>query len=152
MASNGISNDKKLSSDLPKSSMRSLLPLIPFALRHKARIAAGILALAVASTATLMIPVAVKRVVDFGFTAENADLISAYFGLLLAVVGLLAVASSLRYYFVMTIGERVVARIRAAVFDHVMHLDGAFFDSARSGEIVSRLTADPPRLTPVAEP
>jgi ATP-binding cassette, subfamily B, bacterial len=129
-----------------RTSLKSLLPLIPYALRHKGRIAAGITALALASAATLMIPVAVRRVVDFGFTAENADLISAYFGLLLAVVCVLAVASSLRYYFVMTFGERVVADLRAAVFAHLTHLDAAFYDRSRSGELVSRLSADTTQL------
>ncbi len=129
-----------------RTSLKSLLPLIPYALRHKGRIAAGVAALALASAATLMIPIAVRRVVDFGFTAENANLISAYFGLLLAVVGVLAVASSLRYYFVMTFGERVVADLRAAVFDHLTRLDAAFYDRSRSGELVSRLSADTTQL------
>jgi ATP-binding cassette, subfamily B, bacterial len=130
----------------PKTSLRSLLPLIPFAMRHKARIAAAVIALTVASAATLLIPVAVRRVVDLGFTAENASFISQYFGVLLGVVGILAVASSLRYYFVMTFGERVVADLRAAVFDHLTRLDAAFFDRSRSGELVSRLSADTTQL------
>ena len=130
----------------PQSSLRSLLPLIPFALQHKGRIAAAIFALALASAATLLIPVAVRRVVDFGFTAENADLISAYFGILLGVVAVLAVASSLRYYLVMTFGERVVADLRSAVFAHLTQLDAAFFDRSRSGELVSRLSADTTQL------
>ncbi|MGL4634341.1 MAG: ABC transporter transmembrane domain-containing protein [Beijerinckiaceae bacterium] len=129
-----------------KTSLRSLLPLLPYALQHKKRIAAAVVALALASAATLLIPVAVRRVVDFGFTAENADLISAYFGILLGVVGVLAVASSLRYYFVMTFGERVVADLRAAVFGHLTKLDAAFYDRSRSGELVSRLSADTTQL------
>jgi ATP-binding cassette, subfamily B, bacterial len=130
----------------PETSLKSLKPLIPFALRHKGRILAGVLALAAASAATLLIPVAVRRVVDFGFTAENADLISAYFGILLGVVGVLAVASSARYYLVMTFGERVVADVRRAVFDHLTKLDAAFYDRSRSGELVSRLSADTTQL------
>jgi ATP-binding cassette, subfamily B, bacterial len=129
-----------------KTSLRSLLPLIPYALQHKGRIAAAVVALGIASAATLVIPVAVRRVVDFGFTAENAELISAYFGILLGVVCLLAVASSLRYYFVMTFGERVVADLRAAVFAHLTTLDAAFYDRSRSGELVSRLSADTTQL------
>jgi ATP-binding cassette subfamily B protein len=69
-------------------------------------------------------------------------MIDAYFGVLLLVVGVLAVSSALRYYFVITLGERVVADIRAAVFGHLTRLDPSFFDASRSGEIVSRLTAD----------
>jgi ATP-binding cassette, subfamily B, bacterial len=129
-----------------KTSLKSLLPLIPYALQHKARIVAAIVALTVASAATLLIPVAVRRVVDLGFTAENASFISQYFGVLLGVVGILAVASSLRYYFVMTFGERVVADLRSAVFAHLTRLDAAFFDRSRSGELVSRLSADTTQL------
>jgi ATP-binding cassette subfamily B protein len=129
-----------------KTSLRSLLPLIPFALRHRGRIAAAVVALAVASAATLLIPVAVRRVVDLGFTAENADFISRYFSVLLAVVAVLAVASAARYYLVMTFGERVVADLRAAVFDHLTRLDAAFYDRSRSGELVSRLSADTTQL------
>jgi ATP-binding cassette, subfamily B, bacterial len=146
MAVDAALNDIKKQKASPKSSMRNLLPLVPFALRHKGRIAAGIVALAAASAATLMIPLAVKSVVDFGFRAENGDLISAYFGLLLAVVALLAVASSLRYYFVMTFGERVISDLRSAVFGHLTTLDAAFYDRSRSGELVSRLSADTTQL------
>jgi ATP-binding cassette subfamily B protein len=130
----------------PQTSLRALKPLLPFTLRHKGRIAAGMTALVAASAATLMIPIAVRRVVDFGFTAENAELISAYFGVLLGVVALLAVASSFRYYFVMTFGERVVSDVRQAVFDHLTKLDAGFYDRSRSGELVSRLSADTTQL------
>lgn len=139
MASNGKTS-------ATQTSLRNLLPLIPYAMAHKGRIAAAILALAAASAATLIIPVAVRRVVDLGFTAENAAFISRYFGVLLGVVAILAIASSLRYYFVMTFGERVVADLRAAVFDHLTRLDAAFFDRSRSGELVSRLSADTTQL------
>lgn len=139
MASNGATSTTQ-------TSLKSLLPLFPYALAHKGRITSAVLALATASAATLVIPVAVRRVVDLGFTAENAEFISRYFGVLLGVVGILAVASSLRYYLVMTFGERVVADLRAAVFNHLTNLDAAFFDRSRSGELVSRLSADTTQL------
>jgi ATP-binding cassette subfamily B protein len=96
----------------------------------------------VASGATLVVPIAVRRVVDFGFTDQGRGYIDAYFALLLVVVSVLALASALRYYLVITLGERVVADVRSAVFRHLTSLDPAFFDRTRSGEIVSRLTAD----------
>ena len=96
----------------------------------------------VASGATLVVPLAVRRVVDHGFSPEGHDLIDAYFGMLVVVVGVLAAASAWRYYLVVTLGERVVADLRAALFRHLTILDPAFFDQAKSGEIVSRLTAD----------
>ena len=69
-------------------------------------------------------------------------MINNYFSVMIAVVAVLAGASASRYYLVMTIGERIVADLRRDVFAHLISLSPAFFDSARSGELVSRLTAD----------
>jgi ATP-binding cassette subfamily B protein len=80
--------------------------------------------------------------IDFGFTPDGIALINSYFSVMIAVVAVLAGASASRYYLVMTIGERIVADLRRDVFAHLMSLSPAFFDSARSGELVSRLTAD----------
>ncbi|MDB5512675.1 MAG: transporter [Enterovirga sp.] len=129
-------------SDRARASLGSLKPIIPFALRYKARIAAAVLALSVASAATLVLPVAARRVIDNGFSDQNGGLIDAYFGVMIAVVAAIALASAGRFYFVVTLGERIVADLRAAVFRRLTELDPAFFDQAKSGEIVSRLTAD----------
>ncbi len=126
----------------PKAALSALKPLIPFGLAYKGRIAAALVALAMASAATLVVPVAVRRVIDFGFSEQGRAYINAYFVLLIIVVGVLALASALRYYLVITLGERVVADLRSAVFRHLTSLDPAFFDQTRIGEIVSRLTAD----------
>jgi ATP-binding cassette subfamily B protein len=126
----------------PKAALSALKPLIPYGLAYKGRIAAALAALVMASAATLVVPVAVRRVVDFGFSEQGRAYINAYFALLVVVVAVLAVSSALRYYFVITLGERVVADLRSAVFRHLTSLDPAFFDQTRSGEIVSRLTAD----------
>jgi len=131
-----------LTSNRPKAALGALRPLIPYGLRYKGRIAAAIGALLVASAATLVLPIAVRRVVDHGFSEGSGYLINAYFEVLILVVATLALASALRYYFVVTLGERVVADLRAAVFEHLTRLDPAFFDTAKSGEIGSRLTAD----------
>ena len=131
--------------DLPtraRAPLNALKPLLPFALRYKGRIAAALAALTVASAATLAVPLAVRRVIDRGFTDGSGEFVNAYFGVLVLVVLVLAAASALRYYLVVTLGERVVADLRAAVFRHLTSLDPAFFDAARSGDIVSRLTAD----------
>lgn len=129
-------------SNRPKAALSSLRPLIPYGLAYKGRIAAAIAALMLASGATLVVPIAVRRVIDFGFSEQGRVYINAYFAVLLLVVAVLAVASALRYYLVITLGERVVADLRAAVFRHLTSLDPAFFDQTKSGEIVSRLTAD----------
>ncbi|WP_201862530.1 ABC transporter transmembrane domain-containing protein [Microvirga soli] len=125
-----------------KAALSALRPLIPYGLAYKGRIAAALAALVMASGATLIVPIAVRRVIDLGFSDQGRDYINAYFVLLIGVVGVLALASALRYYCVITLGERVVADLRAAVFRHLTSLDPAFFDQTKSGEIVSRLTAD----------
>jgi ATP-binding cassette subfamily B protein len=119
-----------------------LKPLLPFVLSYKGRIAAAFVALVVASSATLVIPVAVRRVIDFGFSDERTGMIDTYFGVMILIVAVLALASASRYYLVMTLGERVVSDIRTRVFSHLTQLDPGFYDSVKSGEIVSRLGSD----------
>ena len=127
----------------PLGALRSVLP---YALAHKGRMAAALAALLVASAATLVVPVAVRRMIDFGFSDANAAVIRVYFVGMLAVVAMLAIASGLRYYFVMTLGERVVADLRSDLFTHLTRLDPGFFDSEKTGEIASRLSADTTQL------
>ncbi len=119
-----------------------LKALAPFALRYKWRMGLAFLALVVASAATLVVPVALRRIIDFGFSSEAAQLVDLYFTTMLAVAGILALASASRYYLVMTLGERVVADLRSAVLQHLTILSPGFYDDARSGELVSRLAAD----------
>ncbi len=118
------------------------MTLVPFALRYRGRIAAALVALLAAAGATLAIPLAVRRMIDFGFAPEQAGYIDQYFAVLVIVAAVLACASALRYYLVTTLGERVVADLRDAVFAHILTLSSAFFDTARTGELVSRLAAD----------
>src|SRR5229473_3113947 len=125
-----------------RGRLNPLLGLVPFVARYKGRAAAALLALLIASAATLAVPIAVRRMIDLGFSVERIELVDQYFAVMIAVVGLLAAASALRYYFVTTIGERVVADLRAAVFGHITLLSASFFDTAKTGELVSRLTAD----------
>ena len=119
-----------------------LIGLMPYVARYKARVVAALIALTVAALATLAVPIAVRRMIDNGFDRDRAGLIDQYFGVMIAVVALLAVASGLRYYLVTTIGERVVADLREAVFARITTLSASFFDTAKSGELISRLTAD----------
>ena len=119
-----------------------LIGLMPYVARYKARVVAALIALTVAALATLAVPIAVRRMIDNGFDRDRAGLIDQYFGVMIAVVGLLAVASGMRYYLVTTIGERVVADLREAVFARITTLSASFFDTAKSGELISRLTAD----------
>ncbi|WP_051952736.1 ABC transporter transmembrane domain-containing protein [Methylocapsa aurea] len=125
-----------------KPSPRALLPLLPYVLRYKARIAGALLAVTVASAATLAVPLAIRRMIDFGFSVDSAGVINTYFFALIGVAGILALASGSRYYFVTTLGERFVADLRTDVFKHLCRLDAGFYDTAQTGELLSRLTAD----------
>ena len=129
-----------------RAKLRPLLALAPYVGRYRGRAALAFVALTVAALTTLLVPIAVRRMIDFGLTPEGIELINSYFSVMLAVVGVLALASAARYYLVMTIGERIVADLRRDVFAHLLSLSPAFFDSARSGELISRLTADTTQL------
>ncbi|HET6375463.1 MAG TPA: ABC transporter transmembrane domain-containing protein, partial [Methylocella sp.] len=133
---------EKNTSSARKPSPRALLQLVPYLLRYKPRIAGALAAITMAAAATLAVPLAIRRMIDFGFTAESAGLINTYFGGLIAVAAVLALSSGGRYYFVTTLGERIVADLRRDLFAHLCKLDAAFYDTARTGELLSRLTAD----------
>jgi ATP-binding cassette, subfamily B, bacterial len=122
--------------------LRPLLELAPYVARYRGRAILALIALTIAAVTTLVVPVAVRRMIDFGFTPKGIAMINSYFSVMIAVVAVLAGASASRFYLVMTIGERIVADLRRDVFAHLMSLSPAFFDSTRSGELISRLTAD----------
>jgi ATP-binding cassette subfamily B protein len=122
--------------------LRPLMVLKPYLLRHPGKLVLAAVALVVAAAATLSIPVAVRRMIDYGFQGDDGAFISAYFGMLILIGAVLAVASAARFYFVSWLGERVVADLRADVFRHLTRLGPAFFDKTHSGEVMSRLTAD----------
>jgi ATP-binding cassette subfamily B protein len=131
-----------MQSPLKRARLRPLLALAPYVGRYRGRAILALIALTIAALTTLIVPVAVRRMIDFGFSPEGIAMINRYFSVMIAVVAVLAGASAARYYLVMTIGERIVADLRRDVFGHLMSLSPAFFDSARSGELISRLTAD----------
>jgi len=130
--------------------LRPLLALAPYVARYRGRATLAFIALTIAAVTTLIVPVAVRRMIDFGFTPEGIAKINSYFSVMIAVVAVLAIASASRYYLVMTIGERIVADVRRDVFSHLMSLSPAFFDSSRSGELISRLTADTTQIKSAA--
>jgi ATP-binding cassette subfamily B protein len=104
--------------------------------------AIALVALLIAAGAMLALPVALKNVIDEGFSAANAAAIDRYFVLLLVAAGVFAAFASLRFYLVGWIGERVVADIRSAVYKRVIRMDPAFFEVTKTGEVLSRLTTD----------
>ncbi len=116
--------------------------LRPYILRYRLRVFLAIVALLTAAGAMLAVPQAVRRMIDHGFVGDDITLVNQYFAMMIVVVLVLALASACRYYLVTWLGERVVADLRADVFERVVGLGADFFDRTRSGEVVSRLTAD----------
>ena len=106
------------------------------------RIFLAFIALTITATATLVLPITVRQIIDQGFFAEHAQFIDRYFMALLGIVIVIAVFSALRFYLVMWLGERIVADIRTAVYQHVIYMDPAFFEITHTGEVQSRITTD----------
>src|SRR5258708_3120069 len=92
-----------------RAKLRPLLALAPYVARYRGRAFLAFIALTVAALTTLIVPVAVRRMIDFGFSPEGIAMINSYFSVMIAVVAVLAGASASRHYLGMTIGERIVA-------------------------------------------
>ncbi|WP_313351842.1 ABC transporter transmembrane domain-containing protein [Paracoccus sp. (in: a-proteobacteria)] len=118
----------------------ALRALWPFIRPYRGLLLAALIALSVTAAISLVLPLAVRRVVD-GFDA-GAHLLDQYFGAALAIVALLALGTGMRYYLVTRLGERVVADIRKAVFGRVIAMSPAFYERVLTGEIISRITTD----------
>ena len=118
----------------------SLGTLWPFVRRHSGLFTAWLIALAVSSAATLSLPPAVKLMIDHGF--NNNGQINRAFGLLFLVAVVMGLATAARFFFVSLLGEKVVADLRSQLYTHLITLGAGFHDRSRSGELVSRLTAD----------
>lgn len=115
---------------------------LPFLRPYTGRMLFALACLTTAALAALAMPVSIRLVVDYGFSGANGQSIDIYFIALLLLSVIYAISSSLRYYTVMWIGERVVADIRSAVYQHVIRMDPTFFEVTKSGEVLSRLTTD----------
>ncbi|MCE1237552.1 MAG: ATP-binding cassette domain-containing protein [Hyphomicrobiales bacterium] len=125
-----------------RRSVRPLKTLLPYLARHRGHVAAAFAALIAAAGVTLALPLAVRRMIDHGFSAADSAFIDRYFAVLVVLAAALALASASRYYLVTWLGERIVSDLRREVFAHVTRLSADFYDRSLSGEIVSRLTAD----------
>ncbi|MBO6560416.1 MAG: ATP-binding cassette domain-containing protein [Nisaea sp.] len=128
-----------------ENSRRDLGPLkalMPFVRSYKLQIAGAMVALVVAAVTVLAMGNGLRHLVDNGFSAGDPDLLDQAVIVLLGVVILLAGASYARFYLVSWIGERVVADIRKAVFNHVISLSPGYFETMRTGELLSRIATD----------
>lgn len=130
-------NDRQAS----KRVVPNLWELYRFVKPYKWQFSGAMVALVFASASMLLIGQAIRLLLDNGFSAGSENLDQYFIGLM-GVVAALAVASFSRYYLVSWIGERVIADIRKAVFNHILKLSPAFFEITRTGEVLSRLTTD----------
>ncbi|MEE8559238.1 MAG: ABC transporter transmembrane domain-containing protein [Alphaproteobacteria bacterium] len=116
--------------------------LLRFLLPYRLAIAGALVALTVAAGTVLALGLGLRRLVDEGFRGDDTALLDQALAVMFGVIALLALASYSRFYLVSWVGERIVADIRRAVYDHIMGLSPAFFETTKTGEILSRLTTD----------
>ena len=129
--------------DRPKArSLRPLRALLPFIAPYRGVLLLALGALLVAAAAMLTLPIALRYLIDEGMAAGSPDTINRYFIAFLAAAGMFGVFAALRFYLVSWLGERVVADLREAVYRRVIRMDPSFFEVTRTGEVLSRLTAD----------
>ena len=129
--------------DRPRAkNLNPLRALLPFLKPYRRMLVAAVGALLVASVAMLALPLALRQLIDHVVAAKNSSALNGYlFGFLAASV-IFGVFAALRFYLVTWLGERVVADIRKAVFGNVLGLSPQFFEVTRTGEVLSRMTAD----------
>ncbi|MGA2364423.1 MAG: ABC transporter transmembrane domain-containing protein [Steroidobacteraceae bacterium] len=129
--------------DRPKAkSLRPLRALLPFLAPHRWLLTGAMAALLVAAAAMLALPLALRQLIDHGLAANNIGVINRYFAGFLAAAVVFGVFAALRFYLVTWLGERVVADLREAVYRRIVRMDPTFFEITRTGEVLSRLTAD----------
>jgi ATP-binding cassette, subfamily B, bacterial len=129
--------------DRPKArSIGPLRALLPYLQPYRGVLVLALLALLVAAAAMLALPVAFRHLIDQGLSSRSTDTINQYFVAFLAAAAIFGVFAALRFYLVTWLGERVVADMRCAVYARVIRMDPAFFEVTRTGEVLSRLTAD----------
>jgi ATP-binding cassette subfamily B protein len=135
----------------PKArSLRPLRAIVPFLAPHWRILGGALAALLVAASAQLALPVALRHLIDQGLAVRDAETINRYFIAFLAAAVVFGAFAALRFYLVMWLGERVVADIRNAVYARVIRMDPSFFEITRTGEVLSRLTADTTTVQSIA--
>jgi len=128
--------------------LRPLRGLLPFVTPYRAQVALALLFLLLAAGATLALPYAVRMLVDQGLTTPSAGLgdrlvaIRQHFGLLFAVAVMLGIFTAGRFFMVSWLGDRVTTDLRQAVYAHVLQQSPQFFETLKTGEVLSRLTTD----------
>jgi len=123
-----------------KQRINSLRGLLPFLRPHRTLLLAWLTALGLSSGATLYLPIAFKGMIDQGF-GHGDSIDRGFLGLFLVAI-VLAIATGARFFLVSLLGEKVIADLRRKLYTHLLSLDQAFFERSRSGELMSRLSAD----------
>ncbi len=142
MIRDGIAGAAAAGERAPVRDLGQLRHVARFLRPYKLAIAGALVALTTAAVTVLALGFGLRRLVDEGFSGADATLLDQALIVMFGVIALLAAASYGRYFLVSWVGERVVADIRRAVYDHVIGLSPVFFEATRTGEILSRLTAD----------
>ena len=141
MSQDSTSNDSP--DERPRGrEIRPLRGILPYLAPYRRQLLLAFVALTLAAAMTLSLPVAVRFMIDLGFSAANAASIDRYFLIMFLVSATLALATAARYYLVTWLGERIVADIRQDVFERMLTLGPTFYETTRTGEVLSRLTAD----------
>ena len=129
--------------DRPKSKNLSYLRRTwRFMRPYKGKLLLAGVALTITSVATLSIGSGLKFLIDRGLSAGDVATLNVALGVMIGIILVISVGTYFRFYYVSWVGERVVADIRAAVFAHLLRLSPGFFETAKTGEILSRLTTD----------
>ena len=126
----------------PKRRLGALIQLWPFLKPHRALAIGWLVFLAISSSSTLVLPFAVRQIIDQGFSAANAAAINRTFLGLFFLAVILAFATAARYFCITLLGERALAAMRSQLYAHVIRLDVGFFERSRVGELTSRLGTD----------
>ena len=121
---------------------RTLAALLPFLKPYKKQFVLAIFSLVLAASATLAVPLSFRQIIDLGFNANSGNQINTTFLTLFIVACLVALGTSLRFYMVSWLGEKITTDIRSSVYSHVIKQSPEFFESTHSGEILSRLNTD----------
>src|SRR5690606_37255010 len=130
-------------SDRPKGrSLKPLRALPPLLKPHPHVLTAALAALLIAAGAQLALPIALRFLIDEGLAVQDTATIDRYFFAFIAAAAAFGAFAALRYYLIAWLGERVVADLRSAVYARVIRMDPTFFEITRTGEVLSRLTAD----------
>jgi ATP-binding cassette subfamily B protein len=137
-----MSTDNPASAAAAPRGLGALRFLLPFLRQYNWVALGALVALVVAAGAMLAVGQAIRRIIDHGFSAENSMFIDLYFLAFLGIAAALAAATFARFYLVSWLGERVVADIRTRLYSHLLEMPPAFFETTKTGEVVSRLTTD----------